>query len=438
MLSRATIQSLKLVRSYRRNIQTRAFSSTNKTTTTTTSSNKLNYDIIPKDDFGPYKEYSVIFTNRSLNLMSDPFQKVMRDLNNLLKETYNCSEGKVAIIPGSGTFGMEAVARQFATNEHVMVIRNGWFSFRWTEIFDMGGAGESICESHTVLKAQPVPSSNASHQQYAPYPVDEVVHKIHEEKPAVIFAPHVETSTGMLLPDDYIRKVASAMHEVGGLFVLDCIASGTVWADMNDLGVDVVISAPQKGWTGSCCAALVMMSEEAVKKMGQTEETSYSMSLKRWSAIMDTYENGGFGYHTTMPTDSLRDFHEISVETLKFGLPELKKAQIDLGVATHDAFHRKGLLSVAAPGYQAPGVMVYYSPPGAENPEMFQKFKEQGLQIAMGVPWRIDEPTVPMKTFRMGLFGLDKLGNVQETVDVLEEALDKVLASCEQSETKAA
>jgi len=434
MLSRAippASRSFRAIRSCRRAIP-RTFSAT------TDPSSKLNYEVVPKDDFGAYKEYSVIFTNRALNLMSDPFQKVMRDLNNLLKETYNAS--KVAIIPGSGTFGMEAVARQFATNEHVMVIRNGWFSFRWTEIFDMGGPSLAIPKSHTVLKAQPVPSSSSdpNHMQYTPYPVDEVVQKIYEEKPSVIFAPHVETSTGMILPDDYIRKVSSAIHEVGGMFVLDCVASGTVWADMKDLGVDVVISAPQKGWTGPSCAALVMMSDAAVQRMGETEETSFSMSLKRWSAIMDSYENGGFGYHATMPTDSLRDFHEISVETLKFGLPELKQSQIDLGIAAHDVFAKKGLLSVAAPGYQAPGVLVYYSPPNAENPEMFQKFKEQGLQIAMGVPWRIDEPIVPMKTFRMGLFGLDKLGNVKETVDILEDALDKVLTSCEQPETKAA
>jgi len=397
---------------------------------------QLDYDVVPKEDFGAYKEFSVIFTNRSLNLMSDPFQRVMRDLNMLLKETYNAS--KVAIIPGSGTHGMEAVARQFATNKHVMVIRNGWFSFRWSEIFDMGGTGQSIPESHTVLKAQPIPSSDPSHTHYAPYPVDEVVQKIHEENPAVLFAPHVETSTGMILPDDYIRKVAAAMHEVGGLLVLDCIASGTVWADMKDLGVDVVISAPQKGWTGPCCAALVMMSDAAVAQMAKTEETSYSLSLKRWSAIMDTYENGGFGYHTTMPTDALRDFHEISVETLRFGLPELKEAQLILGQKAHDVLQKKGLTSVAAPGYQSPGVLVYYSPAGSENPEMMAKFKDQGLQIAMGVPWRIDEPVVPMKTFRMGLFGLDKIANIQETVDEMEEALDKVLTSCEVPESKVA
>jgi alanine-glyoxylate transaminase/serine-glyoxylate transaminase/serine-pyruvate transaminase len=330
----------------------------------------------------------------------------------------------------SGTYGMEAVARQFATNEHVMVIRNGWFSFRWTEIFDMGGEN-TIPSSHTVLKARPVPSADpdSPHMHYAPYPIDEVVEKVRKERPAVLFAPHTETSTGIMLPDDYIRKAAAAVHEVGGLFVLDCVASGTVWADMKDLGIDAIISAPQKGWTGPCCAALVMLSEKAVEKMQTTHETSFSMSLKRWSAIMDTYEGGGFGYHTTMPTDGLRDFHEISVETLKFGLPELKEAQIELGKEARGALDDRGLTSVAAPGFQSPGVLVYYSPTGTENPIMMNRFKDHGLQIAMGVPWRIDEPD-GLKTFRMGLFGLDKLGNIQQTVDVLTSALDPVLEEC--------
>lgn len=396
------------------------------------------YDVVPKEDFGEFKEYSVIFTNRSLNLMSEPFQKVMRDLNNLLKNTYNAH--KVAIIPGSGTFGMESVARQFASNEHVMVIRNGWFSFRWTEIFDMGGLN-TIPRSHTVLMAQPTPTEDPKcmHSHYAPYPIEKVVAKIHEEKPAVLFAPHVETSTGMILPDEYIRQASEAMHEVGGLFVLDCIASGTVWADMKDLGVDVVISAPQKGWTGSACAALVMMSELAADKLAQTEETSFSLSLKRWTAIMDTYEKGGFGYHTTMPTDSLRDFHEISVETMKYGMPELKEAQAKLGTTARSLLDSKGLTSVAAPGFQAPGVLVYYSPEGMENPEMMAKFKSHGLQIAMGVPWRVNEPG-GLKTFRIGLFGLDKMENITETVGVMENALDAVLVESghEVPESKAA
>ena len=328
---------------------------------------------------------------------------------------------------GSGTYGMEAVARQFATNEHVMVLRNGWFSYRWTEIFDMGGPGMTIPKSHTVLKAQPVATTDGSdHTHFAPYPIEQVVEKIKEERPAAFFCPHVETSTGMILPDWYIKQAAEAVHEVGGIFVLDCIASGTVWVDMKDLGVDVLISAPQKGWTGPPCAALVQMSSKAVEVMNTKQETSFSMSLRRWSTIMDTYEKGGFGYHTTMPTDALRDFHEISVETLEFGLPELKAAQLELGQKARAVLNSKGLTSVAAPGFQAPGVLVYYSPEQTDNPVMMTSFKSQGLQIAMGVPWKIDEPE-GLKTFRIGLFGLDKLGNVDKTVDTMEKALDAVL-----------
>jgi alanine-glyoxylate transaminase/serine-glyoxylate transaminase/serine-pyruvate transaminase len=338
----------------------------------------------------------------------------------------------------SGTFGMEAVARQFATDEHVMVLRNGWFSYRWTEIFDMGGEGHHIPKSHTILKAEPVAVKDGSdHVHFAPHPVDQVVARIREERPAVLFAPHVETSTGMMLPDEYIKQVSQAMHEVGGLFVLDCIASGTVWCDMEDLGVDCLISAPQKGWTGPPCAALVMLSEAAAEVMNTKQETSFSMSLKRWGAIMDTYEKGGFGYHTTMPTDALRDFHEISVETLKFGLPELKAAQLHLGWKSRAILDSKGLTSVAAPGSQAPGVLVYYSPEGADNPAMMNRFKEQGLQIAMGVPWKIDEPE-GLKTFRIGLFGLDKLADIEGTTKTMEVALDKVLEESGHAVRKAA
>jgi len=387
---------------------------------------KPDYGIVPKADLGEFKEFSVIFTNRSLNLMSSPFQTVMKDLNNLLKYTYKAS--KVVLIPGSGTYGMEAIARQFATDNHVMVLRNGWFSYRWTEIFEMGGKGKEIPSSHTILKAQPI-DSDAANKQYAPYPIEEVEQRIKDERPSVFFCPHVETSTGIILPDDYIRRVTKAMHDVGGLFVLDCIASGTIWADMKDLGVDLVISAPQKGWTGPACVAFVMMSDAAVAKMGETEETSFSISLKRWSAIMDSYEKGGFGYHTTMPTDAIRDFHEISVETLKFGIPELKAAQYELGDQMRNTLDSRGLMSVAAPGFQAPGVLVYYSPASVENPTMMTTFKAHGLQIAMGVPWQIDEPE-GLKTFRLGLFGLDKMGDIPDTMNVFEGALNGVLADC--------
>lgn len=393
---------------------------------TNSKDERLSYDVVPKSDFGKFAEYSVVHTNRSLNIMSDPFQTVMRDLNSVLQATYNAD--KVVIIPGSGTFGMEAVARQFATGEHVIVVRNGWFSYRWTEIFDMGG----IPKSHTVLKARPVEPSSADeeHAQYTPCPVDEVVAKVYEERPAALFCAHVETSTGMILPDDYIRKVSAAVRDVGGLFVLDCIASGAAWADMKDLGVDVLISAPQKGWTGPCCAALVMMSEPAHEKMQTTKETSFAMSLKRWSSVMDTYMGGSFKYHTTMPTDALRDFHEVTVETLKVGLPELKQAQYELGQTARAALDERGLTSVAAPGFQAPGVLVYYSPGGTENPAMMSKFKEGGLQIAMGVPWQLDEPS-GLKTFRLGLFGLDKMADIDGTVNNLTSALDPIITQTE-------
>jgi aspartate aminotransferase-like enzyme len=351
--------------------------------------------------------------------MSDPFKLVMKDLNRLLKETYHSS--KVAIIPGSGTFGMEAVARQFANNEHVLVVRNGWFSYRWTEIFDMG----NIPASHTYLKAK----SMSNNEQYSPCPIEQVVDQISKHRPAVVFAPHVETSTGIILPDNYIKKMAEEVHKYGGLLVLDCIASGCIWVDMEELGIDVVISAPQKGWTGPACCGLVMMSERAVRKMAETKETSFSMSLKKWSGVMDMYENGGFAYHTTLPTDALRDFHEITVEMMKVGFSELNVAQRELGSKARELMDSKGLKSVAAPGFEAPGVLVYYSPTGVDNPFIVDSFKVHGLQIATGVPWKINEPE-DLKTFRTGLFGLDKMINIPATLNLLNNTLDKVLEDC--------
>lgn len=321
-----------------------------------------------------------------------------------------------------------------------MVLRNGWFSYRWTEILDMGtGMGAT----HTVLKAVPVASSNNNnndnseqqqqqHTQFMPMPVDQVCDMIRQERPSVFFMPHVETSTGMILPDWYMKKIADTVHEVNngnGIVVLDCIASGTVWVDMAATGVDVLISAPQKGWTGSPCAALVLLSERAVNTMAAqppNAESSFSLSLKRWTAIMDAYNKGGFAYHTTMPTDALRDFHEVTVETVNIGLDVVKERQLELGRRARAVLDSKGLVSVAAEGYQAPGVLVYYSPANTDNPVMMQAFHAQGLQIAMGVPWKIDEP-VGLKTFRIGLFGLDKLCHQDETIATMERALDAVL-----------
>ena len=387
----------------------------------------LLYPKVPKHDFGEYHEYSVIHSDRSLNLMSQPFRQVMRDLSQLLKITYNAA--RVAIIPGSGTFGMEAVARQYATNENVMVLRNGYFSYRWTQIFDIA----DIPRSHTVLKARPLVVKNSesnkhNRQQYVPYPLELVIAKIKQERPAVFFAPHVETSTGMILPDHYIRGVSAAVHDVGGLLVLDCIASGTVWIDMVDVGVDVLISAPQKDWTSPPSCALVQLSERAVKWMNrkQEQETSFSLSLKQWLDVMDAYEDGGFAYHTTPPTDALHQFQRVSVEMLEFGLTELKEALVDLGQKARDLLDSRGLTSVAAPGFEAPGVLVYYSPDDTDNDVMVERFQEHGLQIAKGIPWMIDEPD-NLKTFRIGLFGLDKLLKEHRTIDILEVALDHVL-----------
>ena len=420
---RRSATSLSRSRCYRKTDAFRNFSSRGNNVT---KKEVPDYDVVFKGELGSLKEYSVVFTNRALNLMSVPFQRIMKDLNALLKYTYNAD--KVAIIPGSGTFGMEAVARQFATDEHVMVIRNGWFSFRWTEIFDMGGKQEHLIpKSHTVLMAQRVEDDEDGYMQYEPLPIEEVVAKIYKERPAVVFAPHIETSTGIILPDDYIKKTADAVHSVGGIFVLDCIASGTIWVDMKKLGVDVVISAPQKGWTGPCCAALVMMSNRAVKRMTNTKESSFSLSLTRWSAVMDAYEDGGFSYYTTMPTDALRDFHEATVEALRRGLPKLKNAQIELGLKARTLLDSRGLTSVAAPGFQAPCVLVYHSPPGMDNKSILRKFQEKGsMQIAMGVPWKIGEPH-DLFTFRMGLFGLDKLNDIDGTISTLRVGVDKVL-----------
>ena len=383
----------------------------------------LMYHKVPKDDFGPFKEYSVIHSDRSLNLMSEPFQQVMRNLNELLKTTYNAT--KVAIIPGSGTFGMEAVARQFASDKHVMVLRNGYFSYRWTQLFDFGRP--SIPSSHTVLKAQPLHSNMTLHPQYVPYPLERVVTKIKKGRPAVLFAPHVETSTGIILPQEYIRQLSTSVHAVGGLLVLDCIASGTIWIDMVDLGVDVLISAPQKDWTSPPSSALVMLSERAIERIHRKQESSFSLSLKQWLVVMDAYEKGGFAYHTTPPTDALREFQRVSVEMLEFGLPQLKEALTDLGQEARNLLDSRGLTSVAAPGFEAPGVLVYYSPNDTDNLRMVQCFQEQGLQIAKGVKWMIDEPD-NVKSFRIGLFGLDKLLKEQPTIDTLQVALDNVLA----------
>jgi len=362
------------------------------------------------------QEFSVVFTDRSLNHMSASFQRVMNDISSMLKDVYKADA--VALIPGGGSYGMEAVARQFGRDAHALVVRNGWFSYRWSQIFEAG----QFSAGTTVMKARQ--TGNGAQAPFAPAPIDEVVAKIHEVKPDVVFAPHVETSAGVILPDEYVTALATAAHEVGALMVLDCIASGCAWVDMRATGVDVLISAPQKGWSASPSAGLVMMSERALARLEATISDSFAIDLKKWHQIMQAYENGGHAYHATMPTDALRAFRDTMLETRDYGFDKLRDAQWELGNAVRAYLADKGVTSVAADGYGAPGVVVSYtSDPDIQNGK---KFAALGMQIAAGVPLQCDEPA-DFRTFRLGLFGLDKLYDVPGTVKRLTAVLDQVL-----------
>ena len=368
--------------------------------------------LLPDVDPEGLLEYSVVFTDRSLNHMSQSFQAAMRDISATLKQVY-CATA-VAVIPGGGTYAMEAVARQLATGQQCLVIRNGWFSYRWSQIFAMGG----IPASETVLKARRL--ENEPESAFRPAPIEEVVAKIASQRPQLVFAPHVETASGMLLPDGYLKAVADAVHAVGGLFVLDCIASGTLWVDMQAIGVDVLISAPQKGWSASPCAGLVMLSEAALERVQNTESSSFACDLKKWLQIMQAYENGGHAYHATMPTDGLIKFQQTMCEMRELGFEQLRQQQLELGRRVRSLLIHAGYRSVAADGYEAPGVVVSYtSDPNIHNGS---KFRDLGIQIAAGVPLQCDEPE-DYRSFRLGLFGLDKLANVDRTVDTLAQAL---------------
>jgi aspartate aminotransferase-like enzyme len=371
--------------------------------------------LLPNVDPDGLLEFSVVYTDRSLNHMSKSFQHVMTDISSMLKEVYNAHSA--VLVPGSGTYGMEAVARQFAAGKHVMVIRNGWFSYRWTQIFDMG----QIPASHTVMKARQ--ASKAAQAPWSPAPIAEVVAAIAKEKPALVFAPHVETSAGLLLPDGYLRAMADAVHAVGGLLVLDCIASGAMWVDMQATGVDVLISAPQKGWSSSPCCAMVMLSERGRKAIDATTSSSFSCDLKKWLQIMEAYEAGTYGYHATLPTDALTRLAAVMKETQAYGFAKVRTEQIALGSKVRELFEGRGLKSVAAEGFKAPGVVVSYT----TDPEIqsTKKFLAAGLQTAAGVPLQCDEGADFM-TFRVGLFGLDKWHNVDRTVAILADALDRV------------
>lgn len=362
------------------------------------------------------QEFSVVFTDRSLNHMSAEFQQVMRDISGMLKDVYKAQA--VALVPGGGSYGMEAVARQFGHDAHALIVRNGWFSYRWSQIFDAG----KFTSDTTVCMARQ--TGNGVQAPFAPAPIDEVTAKIREATPDVVFAPHVETSAGIILPDDYVTALAEAAHDVGALLVLDCIASGCAWIDMEATGVDVLISAPQKGWSASPSAGLVMMSNRALQRLETTTSDSFAIDLKKWHQIMQAYENGGHAYHATMPTDALRAFRDTMVETRDYGFERLREAQWKLGNEVRAMLAEKGMTSVAVDGFGAPGVVVSYTTdPDIQNGK---KFAAEGMQIAAGVPLACEEPEGFM-TFRLGLFGLDKLYDVPATLARLKAVMDKVL-----------
>ena len=371
--------------------------------------------LLPHVDPDGLLEFSVVYTDRALNHMSRRFQGVMQSISSLLKEVY--AAHAVALVPGSGTYGMEAVARQFAGGKQVLVLRNGWFSYRWSQILDMG----QIAAHTTVLKARQV--TPGAQSPWVPAPIDEVVATIGQQRPAVVFAPHVETASGMILPDDYLQAVADAVHSVGGLFVLDCIASGGMWVDMQVTGVDVLISAPQKGWSSPPCCAMVMLSQRARAAIDGTTSSSFACDLKKWLQIMEAYEKGGHAYHATMPTDALVQLHQTMLETQAYGWQRVRQEQVELGRQVRELLERCHLPSVAAPGYQAPGVVVSYtSDPDVHNGK---KFLAQGLQTAAGVPLQCDEGSDFM-TFRIGLFGLDKWHQPERSVAHLASALQRL------------
>ncbi|MFV0386448.1 aminotransferase class V-fold PLP-dependent enzyme [Paracoccus sp. (in: a-proteobacteria)] len=370
----------------------------------------------PDIDPDGLQEFSVVFTDRSLNHMSQKFQGVMRDLSATLRDVYAADQ--VAIVPGGGTYAMEAVARQFARGAHALVVRNGWFSYRWSQIFEAGGFAREV----TVAMARP--AGNEPQPAYAPAPIADVAAKIREARPEIVFAPHVETAAGLILPDDYIAALAAAAHEVGALMVLDCIASGAIWVDMRKLGVDVLISAPQKGWSASPSAGLVMMSERAALRLADSASDSFALDLKKWRAIMQAYEDGGHAYHATMPTDALVGLHAAMAETGQMGFDAARDAQWQLGNSVRAMLAERGIRSVAAPGFGAPGVVVSYTADPAIRSGA--KFLAEGMQIAAGVPLQVGEGQ-DFSTFRLGLFGLDKLKDVEGTLARLKTVIDTVL-----------
>ncbi|MEC7595628.1 MAG: aminotransferase class V-fold PLP-dependent enzyme [Pseudomonadota bacterium] len=371
--------------------------------------------LLPNIDPDGLLEYSVVYTDRSLNHMSDSFQVAMNNVSSSLKKVYNAQS--VILVPGGGTYSMESVARQFATDRNCLVLRNGWFSYRWSQILEMGNIPSKL----TVLKA--TRERVGPQESFSPVDINQVVNQIKTEKPAMVFAPHVETSSGIILPDEYIQSVSEAVHSVGGMFVLDCIASGAIWVDMEKCGVDVLVSAPQKGWSASPAFGMVMLSSSASDKIHNTQSSSFSCDLLKWLQIMQAYENGGHAYHATMPTDAIKHFRDTINETAEFGFDKARDKQQELGDRVRSLLKKHGFISVAADGFLAPGVVVSYTSDKAIHNG--SKFKDLGMQIAAGVPLQCDEGD-DYQTFRLGLFGLDKLKDVDAAVQRLEDVFNQL------------
>lgn len=374
---------------------------------------------LPHADIDPdgLLEYSVVFTDRSLNHMSAKFIGVMQQTLEILCEAYGADSA--ALVNGGGSYAMESVARHLATGRRVLVVRNGLFSYRWSQILETGGIADDV----TVCLARP--DSDDPQAAWSPAPIDEVVAAIRARRPDVVFAPHVETAAGIVLTDEYVRALADVVHEVGGVLVLDCIASGAMWVDMRDLGVDVLLSAPQKGWSGTPGVGFVMLGERGRDAVASAAPNSFALDLGRWLAISDAYRDGTASYHATMPTDSIAHNLAMMIETRERGFAALRDAQIELGARVRQLLAEHGMPSVAASDFAASSVVVVHT----DDPAMRTgaRLREQGLQVAAGVPLHCDEPD-SFSTFRIGLFGLDKLADVDGTVARLRTALEATTA----------
>lgn len=378
----------------------------------------------PEVDPKGLREFSVVYTDRSLNHMSETFCKTMQSVNTEMKTLYNAEQ--LVIVPGGGTYGMESVARQFGPGRNAMVLRNGLFSYRWTQIFDQ--AKGALCKNRTPAVFTAGRQGPGKNSPFAPYPIDEIVGIIQKEKPGLVMAPHVETSTGIILPNDYLAKLGEAVRSVDGLFVLDCIASGSVWVDLKQLSVDVAVMAPQKSWSSTPCAALILLGERGLRSLESQKDStsdSFSLNLHKWWCVMRKYEEGAHMYHATMPTDGIRKFHDFLHELKAFGFERAEKAQWEIGRGVRSILKNEGFQSVAAEGFEAPGVVVSYAP--NDDFATGKAFLKQGVQVAAGVPLFLNEG-VEFKAFRIGLFGLDKLQSPSKVINDFEQIMKNIKA----------